>query len=537
MGGTYPVAYRTPARSYHNPGIQRDYGRYHPGTPNTAEKMGRSPWYKPPDPAYPISDIGRGDVYIDHESSRYQPETDYNRGRQAVINHQNRVWRAHYRVTPAITKRAAARAILRGAARAIPYVGPIISAIELIAWLFYLAKQITCGTAGIPGDTRTCFGLKQLALGTTITDYVSIGQVNVNFYRFYRMNGAYEQWRSIGRGTLFNPWLGDGTDKWTAPWPKPREEGEFNRLPWERLDPFKRAPWDPPTNWAPAWDQVPDWRSDPYRSPQEQSQRGYHEPVNDGWPLGWPRPDYSGRPFIRIQWPNRPPIVVPVDPPVPVPQPPVPKPRPEPEVVPGRPPRPPVPDRKPDVRWEEARHERKPPGKDEKESKYKGKVPAPIQKVIGAVTEAMDASEAIFDSLPCKLRRALMKKGGRAGKNFLTPDEKLQAAYRHWEKIDINDLAFNIAKMQAEDMIIGALSGFEARTRQKAFERFGVQQGKSDSSKAGWATKGLKDIEKRLGLTTPGSPCELPTPPDPKAVKKSNYFYYWGERRYTWLDL
>lgn len=446
-------------------------------------------------------------------NDNWSPPANDNRPR--VSNSSVRdIWkRTAKTATKSAIRRTAARAALRAGVRFIPYVGAAVSIYDALSWLYWLFNNITCGMGGTPGNVRTCFGFEQLYSGqTSPIQNLAPGQVNVNFYRFWRMNFSYQQWRSIGKGRLNNPWVGDGSDKWTNPWPQPKKEPGI--LPWEEVDPFLRPPWAPPSEWAPSWENTPGWRSNPDRSPSEQSDRGNGLPNADGWPMGHPRPRPAGDPHVVIQ--PRPgtgtdPIVVPLPPVRPNP-----KPRPEPDVGgepgsdPANPkprPRPrPRPDGKPRSRWVVDRHPKRRPPKREKEIKSKGVTPAWMQAIIGPATEIGDWADAAFDALPCKLRQRLWVSGGRAGGKFLTPDEKIAAVYRNWKDIDVNALLYNIAKNELEDRVIAALAKYEARTRQRNFDRYGVQQGKSTSSQASWALRGLRDLQKQIKSLPGGSP-------------------------------
>lgn len=433
---------------------------------------------------------------------------------------QSAIWRQLIKPpSKAAARRAAAAAAIRAGARAVPYVGAAIAAIEIAIWLYGLFKDLTCGTTGNPGDVRTCFGLEQLGTGKTTPEQdLAPGQVSVNFYRFRGLNGPYYQWRSIGRGRLINPWDPlKPLDQWKsfAPAPAPGIAPQPGYKPWIKLDPFERSPDDPWPEVHPSPRQAPRRRANPYRSPSEQSDWGNEHPDDHPAPVGWPR----GWPYPRIE-PNPPTVVVPNPTPngppivVPLPQPgtkPNPRPRPEPDVGSEPTPRPrprPRPDPKPRrrVEWDREPPQKRPPRRGEKERKATGNAtPRWIVRTVNTITELTEIVDSAWDALPCDLRRQLWSKGGRAGTRFLTPDEKLWLVYKHHDKLSLTTFIDNLAYNALEDRIFAGLSNMENKNRQALFDRYGLDTPTGNMAKISAAQRGLKEIAKQLKLRKEGN--------------------------------
>lgn len=106
-------------------------------------------------------------------------------------------------------------------------------------------------------------------------------------------------------------------------------------------------------------------------------------------------------------------------------------------------------------------HVRRPPVRGECERKPARDVKRAIDRIVGPVTEAVDAIDAVYDALPWKVRMAEYRKckaSGMGGRECLTPQRKLQIVYDNYESLDMVEVIKNLAKNAAEDRIIGELS-------------------------------------------------------------------------------
>lgn len=154
------------------------------------------------------------------------------------------------------------------------------------------------------------------------------------------------------------------------------------------------------------------------------------------------RPDETGVPSERSERGN-------TIPPPPVTTSPVTAPR---HTLPGRPPLfpPPVVNTSPAI---------KPPGKKVKERKIRATgVLAAVYHGANTATEIQDFFDAAYKALPKKLQTAR------------TPIQRDKAVYRHWQDIDITQLAKNVVANQLEDAFYGGLG----RLRGKALRNLGV---------------------------------------------------------------
>lgn len=91
-----------------------------------------------------------------------------------------------------------------------------------------------------------------------------------------------------------------------------------------------------------------------------------------------------------------------------------------------------------------------------------GLPPGALSKLINGITEAKDLGEAVYDALPEKLRKQLIKEnGGRS----LTFPKKMAALYKHINEVDVGDALENIAKNQLEDFVFGKAGQGMARAQ------------------------------------------------------------------------
>lgn len=200
-------------------------------------------------------------------------------------------------------------------------------------------------------------------------------------------------------------------------------------------DPFKFVPpgKNLPTPKPIPWKRLPGVRKrqDPQRSPDEQSwaDNGDGDPA-----VSRPRrttyspgrlvtPDGPGREIDIGGQPNKPPVVRP---------------------LPGP-------------------HVRRPPGKREKERK----IDAPTdglaywgRKAIGAITEGLDFVDAFYDALPDRYRLPWAA----------SPEQKMRALYRHWDRVQMGEAIANLAYNHVEDMVIGKAQKATKEALKKAVE-------------------------------------------------------------------
>lgn len=161
---------------------------------------------------------------------------------------------------------------------------------------------------------------------------------------------------------------------------------------------------------------LPYRRSNPYRSPTEQTQFGYKMAVPYWFPLIGPFPS-------QLQWPGQSAKPVPGQP-----------------VVPGVKPNP------------------QPPGprNHERKSKAKGAMAMALRAGY-AVTEGLDALDAVFKALPAKYR-----------KGAETPQEKAYRIWKHYKHLDMGKVVFNLVANHYTDKLVGGASGRAGRDIKKA---------------------------------------------------------------------
>lgn len=106
---------------------------------------------------------------------------------------------------------------------------------------------------------------------------------------------------------------------------------------------------------------------------------------------------------------------------------------------------------------------RAPQGKKEKEKKWVMTSKHIVQRIFGAVTEASDFIDALWEALPKNKKGGYYKLHGKGGKVFykwrhkVSVTRKLQDLYNGYEDLDMNDALHNIAVGQLEDAAIGKL--------------------------------------------------------------------------------
>ena len=237
-----------------------------------------------------------------------------------------------------------------------------------------------------------------------------------------------------------------------GPW-KPKE---YARFPWEHVkkpNPAQNAgawrPGDPgtPAPEPPPWRVIPKIKPNPWRSPREQSLRGYHT---------WQMFDWGQ------QTGTQPPL------------------KPPPKPIPTIPPRP---------------HGKPGPGVKERKVKLMGFGGNWFVKAWGSLTEGLDALDAIWRSLPCALRARLMKESG----GFMTPQEKMAAIYRHFGEVDMEKAVYNLLIDNLTDKYIGKINqAVQAQRHLQFAQGYGSGAGYAWSTSHGKIQKFVAESREQL---------------------------------------
>lgn len=98
-----------------------------------------------------------------------------------------------------------------------------------------------------------------------------------------------------------------------------------------------------------------------------------------------------------------------------------------------------------------------PPGPRVREKKGSTRFLAVVLFALSQVTEADDAIQAIYDSLPWWARR-FKGRDGRWRTRHFGPDERLEAIYEYFEYVDISDAIDNLISNEIQDQIAGRIS-------------------------------------------------------------------------------
>lgn len=111
-------------------------------------------------------------------------------------------------------------------------------------------------------------------------------------------------------------------------------------------------------------------------------------------------------------------------------------------------------------------HRNQPPGRNVKERKAKARtLVARMARVAFSVTEGLDIVDALWDALPKEVRNKVPKTGitgptaRHPGVKYWSPQDKLQALYRHIDELDLEEAIKNLIKNHIEDEVYGRLSG------------------------------------------------------------------------------
>lgn len=303
------------------------------------------------------------------------------------------------------------------------------------------------GTTGPEGFTDFCDGWGShngYLLGGSCTDEVNLADPVSDLEPQWYESGPNWHWQNKDYthtdefenhfGTVVGHYIlpvGDPYPSGTEPPPMQQgfafpAEGEpgmpdGNPLPWPEIDPFLHRPLRPkprygtyPFHW------LPHRVLNPFRSPSEQSTRGYYppgslperqetgQPFATDWGAGW-------RPVVRWTSHSR--------------------------------------------EWRSGWHRMRPPGRKVREKKI-ALTPAGSMAyhAIGELTEALDFIDAFWNALPESVREREWSEGGRKGQRFLFPDEKLLLVYEYFSLIDWEQAVWNLWTNWLEDFVIGQLS-------------------------------------------------------------------------------
>lgn len=123
------------------------------------------------------------------------------------------------------------------------------------------------------------------------------------------------------------------------------------------------------------------------------------------------------------------------------------------------------------VRPEAKPHVRQPPGKGTKERKLNLSIGGVPGKIIGGVTEAVDAVDAIYAALPRKYKSP-----------GLTPQEKAAQIYRHFDEVDLRKALANLFVQQVSDRAWGTIGRAAAQAAVKGGLPRGLQFGPWDTA-------------------------------------------------------
>lgn len=97
------------------------------------------------------------------------------------------------------------------------------------------------------------------------------------------------------------------------------------------------------------------------------------------------------------------------------------------------------------------------PGDKEKKIRATAGFVGLVQRVFHGGTEALDALDAIHDALPKKYQAKGGKKDGKYWK--ASPQAKLNAIYKYWDQLDLNEAVKNLIINHLTDEVVGRIAG------------------------------------------------------------------------------
>lgn len=199
------------------------------------------------------------------------------------------------------------------------------------------------------------------------------------------------------------------------------------------IDPFSLPINQPvPDRVALPWRLTPYLQPNPWRSPHEQTQRGPQPAVRSG-PKVHPRIDIDMSGRVRVD----------------------PTPRP---------------------------HQRRKPPPNVRERKIDMRIRGIAAAVIGFTTEGLDFINAIYKALPDQYKPGYYYVGGKWVKRWNASQwQRMNALWRHWDKVDIGQAIKEVAANQLEDKIFGGIGAAVGKSTFRAGFHRGIQIGPWDS--------------------------------------------------------
>lgn len=89
-------------------------------------------------------------------------------------------------------------------------------------------------------------------------------------------------------------------------------------------------------------------------------------------------------------------------------------------------------------------------------------IPGRLGKLLNGITEGVDAIGAVYDALPCKIRKKVfIANGGKSP----TVTDKFLALAENWQSIDPAKAVYNFGVMQIEDQFWGRAGAAEEKAR------------------------------------------------------------------------
>lgn len=128
-----------------------------------------------------------------------------------------------------------------------------------------------------------------------------------------------------------------------------------------------------------------------------------------------------------------------------------------------------------------------------------GPIFSALWQLFGQATEALDALDIAYDSLPCSLKYAQGMMGRR-----ITAYDKAQFVARNVAKMNPNELGRNYLKNQFEDWFYGTIGKQQSKYYQQYFDATGANAGASKFTR--YPSKAEQDAARKAGIKTPRNP-------------------------------
>lgn len=118
---------------------------------------------------------------------------------------------------------------------------------------------------------------------------------------------------------------------------------------------------------------------------------------------------------------------------------------------------------------------RTPPRDNVKEKKATVSGAAGILRVVGLVTESLDAINAGWEAIPEEKRPGMKRNKKGEWKRVWNPNPtfKVKYLYEHWDQVDAGQFAANLIKNQIEDYVIGRASSATSKAAKPWYDRTG----------------------------------------------------------------